>query len=100
MSSDDDEVVLQKHTERLGTSLARPLVKGRPGDNGSRRQSRESQSQLPQAAAGSRQSKYAQPARQTGATAPSDDDSDNEASVLNRHNNKLAKLKVGLACLV
>lgn len=100
MSSDDDEAVLQKHSERLGTSLARPLARARPGETGSRRHSRESQSQLSQAGAVSRQSKYSQPARKAQA-APSEDDSDNEASLLNKHSNKLLQSKVHtvFACL-
>lgn len=93
MSSDDDEAVLQKHGERLRTSLARPLARARPGETGSRRQSREPQSQLSQTVAVSRQSKHSQPARKAQA-APSEDDSDNEASLLNKHSNKLLQAKV------
>lgn len=100
MSSDDDEAVLQKHSERLGTSLARPLARARPGETGSRRHSKEPQSQLSQAAAVGRQSKYSQPARKAQA-ALSEDDSDNEASLLNKHSNKLLQSKVHtvFACL-
>ena len=95
MSSDDDEAVLQKHRERLGTGLARPLLKGVSGDIGSRRQSRESHSHS-QGAAGTRQSKKSQPARKAEATAPVDDDSDNDVSVLGKHTNKLVLSKVGM----
>lgn len=101
MSSDDDEAVLQKHRDRLGTGLVRPLFKGGSGDIGSRRQSRESQNQS-QAQAGIRQSKNPQPPRKPEATAPTDDDSDNDISVLGRHTNKLVLSKVGMLfpCLV
>lgn len=101
MSSDDDEAVLQKHRNRLGTGLVRPLFKGGSGDNGSRRQSRESQSQS-QAPAEIRQSKKFQPARKAEATAPTDDNSDDDVSLLGRHTNKLVLSKVSMLspCLV
>ena len=100
MSSDDDEAVLQKYSDRLKTSLTRPLATSRPAESGIRRQSRDAQSQLSQGVAGSRQSKYAQPARKPGAAAPSEDDSDNEASLLSKHTSKLLQSQVIFYCLL
>ena len=100
MSSDDDEAVLPKHSERLGTSLARPLATSRPGENGIRRQSRDSQSQLSQGVAGSRQGKQSQPVRKAVVAAPSEDDSDNEASLPRKQTNKLLQAQVIFAYLL
>ena len=100
MSSDDDEAVLQKHSERLGTRLARPLARSTPGETGVRRQSRDPQSHLSQGVAGNRQSKYPKPAGKAGAAAPSEDDSDNEATLLSKHTNKLLQSQVVLNCLL
>ena len=100
MSSDDDEAVLQKHSERLGTSLARPLGRSRPGETGIRRQSRDPKSQFSQGVAVDRQSKHSKPALKAGAAAPSEDDSDNDASLLSKHTNKLLLSQVVFACLL
>ena len=100
MSSDDDEAFLQKHSEKHGTRLARPLARSTPGETGARRQSRDSQSHLSQGVAGSRQSKYPKPAGKAGAAAPSEADSDNEATLLSKHTNKLLQSQVILHCLL
>ncbi|KAL0049780.1 hypothetical protein WJX82_009760 [Trebouxia sp. C0006] len=84
MSSEDEDVVLEKHRGKVATSLARPAT--------ARRQSEESQSsKLSQVVASSRQSRDVQPSRKsaTAAAAPPDDDSDDDAHMLQKHQNKL-----------
>ena len=91
MSSEDEDVVLEKHRGKVATSLARPAT--------ARRQSKESQSsKLSQVVASSRQSRDVQPSRKsaTAAAAPPDDDSDDDAHMLQKHQNKLlTQAKVG-----
>ena len=91
MSSEDDDVVLQKHRGKFATGLARPAT--------DRRQSKESQSsKLSQVVASSRQSRDVQPSRKSAAAtaAPPDDDSDDDAHMLQKHQNKLlTHVKVG-----
>ena len=91
MSSEDEDVVLEKHRGKVATGLARPAT--------ARRQSKESQSsKLSQVVASSRQSRDVQPSRKsaTAAAAPPDDDSDDDAHMLQKHQNKLlTHVKVG-----
>ena len=91
MSSEDDDVVLEKHRGKFPTGLARPAT--------DRRQSKESQSsKLSQVVASSRQSRDVQPSRKSAAAtaAPPDDDSDDDAHMLQKHQNKLlTHVKVG-----
>lgn len=100
MSSDDDEAVLRKHSERLITSLARPLTKSKPGETGMRRQSRDSKGQLSQEKAGERQSQHSKPARKAGLAALSEDDSENDANLMSKHTNKLLQSQVVFDCLL
>ncbi|DBA90428.1 TPA: hypothetical protein ACH3X1_003700 [Trebouxia sp. C0004] len=84
MSSEDDNVVLEKHRGKVATGLARPGT--------ARRKSKESQSsKLSQVVAINRQSRDVQPSRKsaTAAAAPPDDDSDDDAHMLQKHQNKL-----------
>ena len=100
MSSDDDEAVLQKHSERLRTSLARPLAKSKPGETGMRRQSRDSKGQLSQEKAGERQSQHSKPARKAGLATLSEDDSENDVNIMSKHTNKLLQSQVTFDCLL
>ncbi len=91
MSSEDEDVVLEKHRGKVATGVARPAT--------ARRQSKESQSsKLSQVVASSRQSRDVQPSSKsaTAAAAPPDDDSDDDAHMLQKHQNKLlTQAKVG-----
>ena len=90
MSSEDEDVVLEKHRGKVATSLARPAT--------ARRQSKESQSSKLSQVVSSRQSRDVQPSRKsaTAAAAPPDDDSDDDAHMLQKHQNKLlTQAKVG-----
>ncbi len=90
MSSEDEDVVLEKHRGKVATSLARPAT--------ARRQSKESQSSKLSQVVSSRQSRDVQPSRKsaTAAAAPPEDDSDDDAHMLQKHQNKLlTQAKVG-----
>ena len=98
MSSEDDDVVLQKHRGKLGTSLARPAVDKAVDDKASRRQSKESQSsKMSKIVSNSTQGRDVQPARKSATAALPDDDSDEDARMLEKHQHKLfARPKVVL----
>ena len=87
MSSEDDDVVLEKRRNKVATGLARPAT--------ARRSSKESQSsKLSQVVASSRQSRDSR--KSAAAAAPPDDDSDDDAHMLQKQQNKLlTHVKVG-----
>ena len=90
MSSEDDDVVLQKHGGKLSTSLARTAAKGTHDDNGSRRYSKDSQSsRLSQIVSSTGQSRHVQPPRKSAAASPPDDDSDDDAHTLKKYQHNL-----------
>ena len=84
MSSDENDVVLQRNTAKLTTSLPRAAMQGQPTLKGSRRQSTESQSsQSASATASSRHStKDSLPSRKAVVSATTDEDSDDDARIL------------------
>ena len=89
MSSDDDGVVLQKHRGKLALGSVRPATRPALDVKAARRQSRDPQSsQFSQVLGSSRQSRDMQPARKS-VDAPPDDDSDDDAHMLQKRQSKL-----------
>ena len=84
MSSDEDDVALQKQKDKLTASLTRAAAQTQSGIKGSRRQSRETPPvRLSQSTSSSRQStKDSLPSRKAAASAAVIEDSDDDARLM------------------